>query len=171
MLATANTLLRSYQRCSLRLVSIFTSAAIAATNEGLAIAAEQRSPYHISRASILRAVNVNEAGHADEGISLMNHALAEHRNAGANFQSSFNLSYLAKAYARAQQYERALDFADQAIHEVDHSGEHWWAAEAHRIKGGIVLEAAPTNRPAAEQCFQMALQCAQRQQAQFWEIR
>lgn len=145
--------------------------AISASNEGLAIATEQRSPYHISRASILQAVNVIEGGRAVEGISLMNHALAEHRKTGANFQSSFNLSYLAKAYARARQFERALDFADQAIHEVEHSGEHWWAAEAHRIKGGILLAATSTNRPAAEQCFQMALQCAQRQQAKFWELR
>ena len=55
----------------------------------------------------------------------MDHALAEHRNTGANFQSSFNLSCLAGAYASIGQYERALKFADQAIREVERTGERW----------------------------------------------
>jgi class 3 adenylate cyclase len=81
-------------------------AAIAATEEGFAVATEQRSPYHISRANILKAVNLVEAGRAAEGISLMDHALVEHRKTGANFQSSFNLSCLADAYVRAGNFAR-----------------------------------------------------------------
>jgi len=146
-------------------------AAIAATDEGLAIATEQRSPYHISRANILKAVNVVEGGRAREGISLMGHALAEHRKTGANFQSSFNLSCLAKAYAHAGDYERALDFADQAIREIERTGERWWAAEAQRMKGRILLAATPINRGRAENCFRAALKCARSQKAKFWELR
>jgi hypothetical protein len=36
--------------------------AIEAADEGLAIATEQRSPYHVSRAGILRGVNASTAG-------------------------------------------------------------------------------------------------------------
>jgi hypothetical protein len=43
-------------------------AAIAATEEGFAIATEQRSPYHISRANILKAVMIVEAGRPAEGF-------------------------------------------------------------------------------------------------------
>jgi tetratricopeptide (TPR) repeat protein len=146
-------------------------AAIAATEEGFAIATEQRSPYHISRANILKAVMVVEGGRAVEGISLMDGALVEHRKTGANFQSSFNLSCLADAYARAGNYERAIDFADQAIQEIERTGERWWAAEAQRIKGKILLAATPANCRRAENCFRAALKSAQSQKARFWELR
>jgi predicted ATPase len=145
-------------------------AAIGATEEGFAIATEQRSPYHISRANILKAVNLVEGGRAREGISLMDHSLAEHRKTGANFQSSFNLSCLANSYAHAGDYERALDFADQAIREIERTGERWWAAEAQRMKGRILL-ATTINRVRAESCFRAALKCARSQKANFWELR
>ncbi len=146
-------------------------AAIAATEEGFAIATEQRSPYHIPRANILKAVMVVEGGRAAEGISLMDGALVEHRKTGANFQSSFNLSCLADAYARAGNYERAIDFADQAIQEIERTGERWWAAEAQRIKGKILLAATPADGRRAEDCFLSALKSAQSQNARFWELR
>jgi predicted ATPase len=146
-------------------------ASIAATDEGFAIATEQRSPYHISRANILKAVNIVEGGRAEEGILQMDRALVEHRKTGANFQSSFNLSCLADAYARAGSYECAIDFADQAIQEVERTGERWWAAEAQRIKGKILLAATPADWRRAENCFRAALTSAQSQQARFWELR
>ena len=146
-------------------------AAIAATDEGFAIATEQRSPYHISRANILKAVNVVEGGRAREGISMMDRALVEHRKTGANFQSSFNLSCLADAYARAGSYRQAIDFADQAIQEVERTGERWWAAEAQRVKGKIVLAANPADLRHAENCFRAALKSARNQKARFWELR
>jgi DNA-binding winged helix-turn-helix (wHTH) protein/tetratricopeptide (TPR) repeat protein len=147
------------------------SAAIAATEEGFAIATEQRSPYHISRANILKAVMIVEAGRPAEGISLMDHALIEHRKTGANFQSSFNLSCLAEAYARAGNFSRAIDYADQALDEIERTGERWWAAEAQRIKGKILLAATAADGRRAQDCFLAALKSAQGQNAKFWELR
>jgi adenylate cyclase len=83
----------------------------------------------------------------------MDHALIEHRKTGANFQSSFNLSCLAEAYARAGNFVRAIDYAEQAIAEIERTGERWWAAEAQRIKGKILLAATPADGRRAEDCF------------------
>ena len=145
--------------------------AIAAIDEGYAVAVEQRSPYHISRAKILRAVSIVESGRALEGISTMDQALAEHRKTGANFQSSFNLSCLAEAHAKAGNFEHALDFANAAINEVEQSGERWWEAEAQRIKGILLLSAMPNSWRNAEDCFIAALECAKNQNAKFWQLR
>jgi hypothetical protein len=49
------------------------------------------APYHISRASVLRAVNLIDANRHEEGIALMEYALVAHRETGANYQSSYNL--------------------------------------------------------------------------------
>jgi predicted ATPase len=144
--------------------------AIEATEEGLAIATEQRSPYHVSRANVLRAVNMVERGQAAEGIALMEHALVAHRKTGANFQSSYNVSCLAEAHARAGKIGRALELADEAIAEVARTGERWWEAEAQRLKGEILLKASPRHRAEAKRCFAQALACARRQEAKFWEL-
>jgi len=124
----------------------------------------------VSRANILRAVGIIESGRPEEGIALMEHALAEHRGTGANFQSSFNLTRLAEAYARAGRLGRALDLAAEAVAEVDRTGERWWEAEAKRSHGEILLLAGPAHRAEAERCFGQALDCARRQEARLWEL-
>lgn len=146
-------------------------AAIMATEEGLAIALEQRSPYHISRANVLRAVNLIESNHPRKGIELMKRALIEHRATGANFQSSFNLSHLALAHARVGEHRQAQHIASEAIEEVKRTGERWWEAEAYRLRGEILLMAHPPNRTQAETCFLNSLACARGQQARLWELR
>lgn len=144
---------------------------LAATEEGLAIAVEQRSPYHVSRATVLRAVNLIEGGQPHEGIALMESALSAHRQTGANYQSSYNLSYLALAYSRIGDIQRSLEIATQAIEEIERTGERWWEPEAHRIKGEILLLTGEPRCDEAVRCFQTALECARRQQAKIWELR
>jgi tetratricopeptide (TPR) repeat protein len=145
--------------------------AIKATDEGHAIATEQRSPYHLSRASILRAVNTVDSGRVEEGITMLERALVAHRATGANFQSAYNLSRLAEAHARAGRIDRALILAEQAAQEIERTGERWWEAEAERLRGEILLMAAPARQAEAESCFARALACARSQHAGFWENR
>jgi predicted ATPase len=145
--------------------------AVKATEEGFVVATDQRSPYHISRANVLRAVNLIDANQHEEGIALMEHALVAHRETGANYQSSYNLSNLAIAHARVGRIERSLEIATRAVDEVEQSGERWWEAEAQRIKGEILLAAPTVHRGEAEACFQRGLEWARRQQARFWELR
>ena len=102
------------------------SEAIEATEEGRAIAAEHGSPYHLSRAGILRAVNLIDSCQPEDGIRLMERALIEHRETGANYQSSYNLSYLAWAYSQIGESDHALKLASQAVDEIERTGERWW---------------------------------------------
>jgi DNA-binding winged helix-turn-helix (wHTH) protein/tetratricopeptide (TPR) repeat protein len=145
--------------------------ATAAADEGLSLAIEQRSPYHIARARILQAWNVVESGCPEEGIALMKQALAQQRETGGNFLSSYNFSCLAEAHARSGNLTMALEFANQGVEEVQRTGELWWMAEAERIKGEILLAASPRNRKDAEACFLRALKCARSQKAKFWELQ
>jgi predicted ATPase len=115
-------------------------------------------------------VNLVESGRVEEGITLMEHALIAHRKTGANFQSSYNLSRLAEAHARAGRIERALELADQAVTEIGRTGERWWEAEAQRSRGEILLLGGAGERDEAERCFKKALACARRQEAMFWEL-
>ena len=144
--------------------------AIASTEEGLSIAIEHRSPYHIARAGILQAWNVVQSGRPQEGILLMERALERQRETGGNFQSSYNLSRLAEAHARAGSLSQAVELAAEGVEEVERTGEHWWMAEAQRIKGESLLTASAGNRAEAEGCLYTALKCARSQGARLWEL-
>ena len=63
-----------------------------------------------------------------------------HRATGANFQSSYNLSRLAQAHVQAGHFDRAAELADQAIGEVERTGERWWQAEALRMITSVAAE-------------------------------
>jgi tetratricopeptide (TPR) repeat protein len=145
--------------------------AASAIDEGMAIATEQRSPYHASRAAILRGVNLIDSGRARDGIALMMSALEAHRATGANFQSGYNLSKLAEGHAALGEFDRALDFAQQAVADVARTGERWWEAEALRLQGEILLASSLSRRAAAEERFAQALSCARSQDARLWELR
>ena len=137
----------------------------------MAIATEQRSPYHVSRAAVLRAINVVESGRPREGIEMMERALSAHRATGANFQSSYNLSRLAEAHASAGNLAEGTELAMQAVSEVERTGERWWQAEAERMRGEILLRGGRARRREAEACFARALKCARRQEARLWELQ
>ena len=52
---------------------------------------------------------------------------------------------------------------------TDETGEHWWNAEIHRLKGRLAVEAGADTD--AEACFQQSLEVARRQQARSLELR
>ena len=145
--------------------------AVTATEEGFAIAREQRSPYHLSRANVLRAIILIESDQPHKGIDLMRRALSEHRATGANFQSSFNLSHLALAHAQLGEDLHARKVALEAIEVGKRSGEGSWEAEAHRLRSEILLMGRAPDHSAAETSFLTSLACARRQQARLWELR
>ena len=58
----------------------------------------------------------------------------------------------------------------EALALIDNSGERWWEAELHRLRGEFLLGQEDASRKVveAEQCFQQALAIAQQQQANPW---
>jgi predicted ATPase len=54
---------------------------------------------------------------------------------------------------------------------VEKTGERYYEAEIHRLKGAIFLQQPAPDIPQAEACFQQAMAIARRQQARSWELR
>ena len=78
---------------------------------------------------------------------------------------------LAEALSRADDPGRALASVDGAIAEVGQTGCRWSEAEAHRVRGDILLKQATPEPAAAEAAFRRALEIAQAQQAKSYELR
>lgn len=54
---------------------------------------------------------------------------------------------------------------------VQKSGERFYEAELHRLKGELLLALSAANEAKAEACFRQALDVARRQSARSWELR
>jgi len=54
---------------------------------------------------------------------------------------------------------------------VDKTGERYYEAELHRLKGELLLQQSSDNRAEAETCFHQALSIVRSQQAKSLELR
>jgi predicted ATPase/DNA-binding winged helix-turn-helix (wHTH) protein len=79
---------------------------------------------------------------------------------------------LAEGLAGVGRLGAALATIDEALEQLDRTGEHWCLAELLRIKGELLLEEAGDQSVlAAGGCFRRALDVARQQGALFWELR
>jgi predicted ATPase len=79
---------------------------------------------------------------------------------------------LAEALARAQHPEDALTTLEEGLAVARTSGELYFEAELHRVKGELLLvRSAKDALRTAEASFRKALEIARRQKARSWELR
>ena len=109
-------------------------------------------------------------GQRSEGIAQMRQGLAAWRAIGAEFIRPYCLALLAEAHAQSGQAEEGLAVVAEALEAVETTGERFYEAELHRLRGALLLP-SPTQRAAAEACFHQALHIARRQGAKSLELR
>ena len=78
--------------------------------------------------------------------------------------------YLAEALARAGHVQEGLDTLDEALQQVERTGEGFAEAELHRLKGELLRQKGAPDADAEAQ-FQGAMEIARRQKAKSWELR
>ena len=78
---------------------------------------------------------------------------------------------LAGAEAEADQIDAALASIDHALVETGRTGQRWFEAETHRVRGDILLRRDPANTAPAEEAFLTAITVAQEQKARSFELR
>jgi predicted ATPase len=93
------------------------------------------------------------------------------RSTGANMFVPWLLANLARAYARAGQFDNALEAISEAQNTLQATGERWVEAELNRIAGEVALMLPEADATKAEIYFDRALAVARKQQAKSWELR
>jgi predicted ATPase len=78
---------------------------------------------------------------------------------------------LAEEYRKVDQTEEALSMVAQALALVHRSGDCYWEAELHRLKGALLWQQSAEFQGEAEERFQQAIAVARRQQAKSLELR
>jgi predicted ATPase len=79
------------------------------------------------------------------------------------------LGVFIEACRHAGQIEAGWHALDEALAHVDKTGERWWEAELHRLKGELLCRHPTGQEAQAETCFQQALAVARGQGARWFD--
>ena len=79
------------------------------------------------------------------------------------------LALLAETCARAGHVDEAFELLGAALAAVEETGEQWFAAELHRMRGEWLAKGGQGDE--AEASFQRALAIARRQHGRLWELQ
>ena len=124
----------------------------------------------VAWANVMRGWALVEAGESDVGMAAMHAGLAAIDALGSKDFLTYFLALMAESLAKVGRSERALAVAMEALAFVEASGERFYAAELHRLRGELLL-AAGHDRAEVAECFRTALDIARRQVARTLEHR
>ena len=77
---------------------------------------------------------------------------------------------LAEGEVEASEIEAALATIDRVIADRERTGQRWFNAESHRIRGNILHKRDPANTAPAEEAFLTAIAIARQQKARGFEL-
>ena len=146
-------------------------AAAEVIDELSSLAAEQRFPVWLAGAEIMRGYLLAGRGEADDGLPRARKGIAERQANGSSWHGTYFLGLLAGIAQDAGEPGEGLGLLDTALATAHTTGEQWFEAELHRLKGECLIAHQQGAGAAAEACFEHAIATAQKQQARLWELR
>jgi serine/threonine protein kinase/class 3 adenylate cyclase/tetratricopeptide (TPR) repeat protein len=152
-----------YQHCRLG------AEAVAAAEEGSAIAAEQGFAYWRATAMVYKAAGIVLQGRPGEALPLLLQGLDAYRATRSGMALPYYLSILGDTYTQAGRFPDARTALDEGLALAEKNDDRFQEAELHRLKGELHL--AEADEQTAEGCFLTAIETARRQQARAWELR
>jgi DNA-binding winged helix-turn-helix (wHTH) protein/predicted ATPase len=111
------------------------------------------------------------AGDLERGIARIRQYLAEVKASGCEYIYDRCLSFMAIVLSRMGRFAEALKAIDESLSFTKRTGQHYYDAELHRLKGELLLARNPSDGGRAERCFRSAIDIAREQQAHSWELR
>jgi class 3 adenylate cyclase/predicted ATPase len=132
---------------------------------------EQSNPYWAALAGILKGWLLAQQGQAEVAIQQIESSLADYEVTGSCLGKSWFLLLLAEARESGGHTEQALLALHQALTHVQRTGEAYYAAEIHRMRGELLLRSGQRLAGEAQACFEQALAVARSQHAKSFELR
>jgi tetratricopeptide (TPR) repeat protein len=114
---------------------------------------------------------VAELGQLEQGVAEMEAGIAGFHRSGGVPRLQYAIALLAQGYDRIGRKEEALGMLNEALAQIERTGEKVDQAEMLRIKGEMLLMRDSEAIPEAERCFRAALEVARAQEARWWELR
>jgi predicted ATPase len=136
----------------------------------IALTSEQGFLPLLPRVQFLQGWALAAQGQREAGLAQMRQGLVGYQATGAGLYQPYFLGVLAEVCAHAGQLDEGLRLVTEALEIMQQSGERWWEAELHRLRGELLLRSAD-HEAEAQACFHQALAVACQQQAKSWELR
>ncbi|WFU69254.1 AAA family ATPase [Bradyrhizobium sp. CB2312] len=143
--------------------------ALAHADEAISLSVEHEFAAIERRARFFRGALLAQAGELQAGIDLMRSALAATYRNSERGRRTLYLGHLAFAHAKLGEPEVGLRLLDEGVQMVQSTGERFFEAELHRLRGSINLKLGRHDQAEAE--LQKAVAIARQQQARWWELR
>ena len=125
----------------------------------------------LAAGQIMQGAAVAARGQGTAGLKQIQDGHDAYRASGAVFQRSYHLALLAEVLRAEGSQEEGIEALQVAVDLVETSGERFYEAEIHRLKGELLLAAPAKASTAAEACFHKAIEIARAQKARSWELR
>jgi predicted ATPase len=109
-----------------------------------------------------------DGGELEQGIPLMEQGLALY-SAVRHINRPHLLAVLASAKADLGKPDEGFELLEEALASIEVSGERWWLAELHRLRGRLL--AARGQHDKGEACFRQAIEVSSEQKARMLELR
>ncbi len=109
-------------------------------------------------------------GELEGGITMIRQGIELNSTNHYRVNSAFYASLLARASALTGRMTEGLQILDQALSQVEQSGECFFEAELFRLKGEF-LNSSNADLSSVETCFRRAIEVARAQRAKALEIR
>jgi class 3 adenylate cyclase/predicted ATPase len=133
-----------------------------------ALAAEQRLALNLEP-NMLRGSALLEQGAVEQAVASMCEGLAVRQAVGWQLHQPYHLALHSQVRAEVVDHDGALAALADALAISEKSGQRWWQAEIHRLKGASLL--SQKSLAEAEASFERSIQIARHQQAKSLELR
>jgi DNA-binding winged helix-turn-helix (wHTH) protein/predicted ATPase len=149
-----------------------TSVAKANARAGVAVARGQDFRLVLAQSLVVEGWTAVDEGRFHEGLNQITTGLAEFRATGAYQFLPYLLSLSAQAHLKYGDASKGKEALVEAFAAAELTGERFWEAELHRLKGELRLAAKLRGAGGeAEQCFVRAIDVATRQGANLLVLR
>ena len=108
---------------------------------------------------------------AEGGIARMRDHMSELKVTGSEYISDRYFTFIANALGRLGRFDEGLRVVDESFPFIERSGQRYYEAELHRLKGEMLLGQDSSNAAQAEQSFRTAIEISRKQHAKSWELR
>jgi predicted ATPase len=112
-------------------------------DEAVALSTEHGFRLFLIAGAIHRGWVLSEQARADEGIARIREGLAAWRAIGAELRRPAFAALLAEACGKAGRPDEGLAAVSEGLLSGARTGQHYWDAELHRLRGALTLAAAP----------------------------
>jgi class 3 adenylate cyclase/predicted ATPase len=137
----------------------------------IALSAEHGLTDYLAFATSMRGCAIAEEGDNEEGIVQIQEGLVASRAKGVELWRPYFLCLLAPAYMKMGRLDDGLRALTEALAAADEHEIRDYEAEAHRLKGELLLKQNNSNASEAQSCFQRAIEIARKQSGKSWELR